>query len=252
MLGKEGRGFYEDFAVHPQLPILFAQSRELLALRRRQSRFALGAVSARLLDPEAKRRAGQIEIAGDSIDRPALVEDHPDRLCLELIRELPARTPACACCHCGHRICLSESVHALGSDLTSTRVLVWRFTLTERASGVYAGGAVVSTEARYLSLLWRGQERLDRRHASPVDWREVMAQLETVTETTDVAHGTVLCQLLVGTAPVSVCVTCVERLSIEALPADLARALDEVLFDASPAVVPAPPPWIGNPSTREH
>lgn len=136
--------------------------------------------------------------------------------------------------------------------VTCSRVPVWRFLLTERASRAYAGGALASTEARYLSLLWRGQERLDRRHASPSEWREVIAQLQTVTEGTDVARGTVLYRLFVGPEPLSLRITCVERLTIEALPAGLALALDEVLFDASPGVVPAPPPWIGNLSAREH
>lgn len=74
-----------------------------------------GRVCARLLDPQPQRQDRQIEIACDRAETLALIKDQPNRLCLELIRVMAARPRrGCVCCYCGRRICLPESVHAIG------------------------------------------------------------------------------------------------------------------------------------------
>ena len=54
-------------------------------------------VGARLLDPIAQRRRGQVELAGHRADRLALLQDQAHRAGLELLRELsPDRRPPSA------------------------------------------------------------------------------------------------------------------------------------------------------------
>jgi len=66
VLDKEGRGFYEDLAVHSQLAILLAQSRQFLLVRRRQARLALRELRSSALDPLPERRPGQAQVARPS------------------------------------------------------------------------------------------------------------------------------------------------------------------------------------------
>jgi hypothetical protein len=73
VLREEGRGFFQDFALLLEDPILFAEPRQLIALGRRQPGAALGSIGLRLLDPLAQRRRHQIQLAGDGGDAFALV-----------------------------------------------------------------------------------------------------------------------------------------------------------------------------------
>src|ERR1700694_828580 len=110
------------FALLLQDAILFTQPGQFLALRRRQrARLAFAAIDPRLLDPLAQRRLGQIEIPRRRADRLPLLEDEPDGPGLKLLTEAPTRTLGLFVCHCGHRIPLLESVHAIGSSPEWTR-----------------------------------------------------------------------------------------------------------------------------------
>src|ERR1051325_8520533 len=108
--------FFYDVAIRAQLAIFFAEPRQLLTLRGRETRAALRAIGARALDPVAQGGFGQIEIAGDGRNRLAVLEDQADRLGFELVVKLPARPALGGVCHrSGHRIHLSEDVHETGS-----------------------------------------------------------------------------------------------------------------------------------------
>lgn len=47
------------------------------------------------------------------------------------------------------------------------------FTLLRPGDAAVVGLALVAPEARYCSLRARGAERLDRRFATPADWKEI-------------------------------------------------------------------------------
>src|ERR1051325_11195788 len=114
--------FFYDVAIRAQLAIFFAEPRQLLTLRGRETRAALRAIGARALDPVAQGGFGQIEIAGDGRNRLAVLEDQADRLGFELVVKLPARPALGGVCHrSGHRIHLSEDVHETGSIPTCAR-----------------------------------------------------------------------------------------------------------------------------------
>jgi hypothetical protein len=51
------------------------------------------------------------------------------------------------------------------------------FTLRTHAAGPIVGAALVCPEARYCSVRLRGAERLDRRFATPRDWRALETEL---------------------------------------------------------------------------
>jgi hypothetical protein len=75
VLHKEGRGFYEDLPVHPELPDFFTQAGQLLTLCGRHARFTRGAIGACLLHLVAERRFGEIQLARHGPNGPTLVQD---------------------------------------------------------------------------------------------------------------------------------------------------------------------------------
>ncbi len=114
---KYAAAFFQDFTLFLDDPQLLAEPRELLALGGRQAGLAAIAIGTGAVDPLPQRGGREIQLSGHRTDGLPLVEDEAHRLGSELFTELPARPPALAgvCCHCGHRIRLSESVHGIGS-----------------------------------------------------------------------------------------------------------------------------------------
>ncbi len=85
---KKAAAFFRMSRSSWRIAILFAQAGQLLALRGRQARLALGPIRPRLLDPVAQRRTpsgpGRARAAADGL---ALVEHQPDGAGLELVSE---------------------------------------------------------------------------------------------------------------------------------------------------------------------
>ena len=155
------------------MPGLFPQPPEFLPLLARQTRPALGPIGAALIDPVTEGGPGQIQVAGHARDRPALVEDQPDRACLELVIKLPARTPGLRCgCHRGHRICLSESVHKIGSSPLRVIEALGQ-TRFQRDADDVAETVRRHEKGIKLSDLYRRHRRLKQR-----DFTEILSALE--------------------------------------------------------------------------
>jgi hypothetical protein len=100
---RRRRRFY-DFPLKTQLPILFPQPCELLALGGRQARATLGAIRLGSLHPLPQRRLRQIEIAGHGAHGLALFKHQANGAGLELLSELATRALRGVCHRSGHRI----------------------------------------------------------------------------------------------------------------------------------------------------
>ena len=108
-------------ALHLQFAVLFPELRQLLPLRGGQARAALAAFRPRPVDLLPECRFGQVELASDLAARLAPLKNQARRAGLEPVGERPAHAPAFRIgSHRGHRIRLSESVHAIDYEVAST------------------------------------------------------------------------------------------------------------------------------------
>jgi hypothetical protein len=57
-------------------------------------------------------------------------------------------------------------------------VQTFHFALTRRDTGRLVGHALLCPDARFATVLWAGADRLDRRHATPHMWKQVIGDLE--------------------------------------------------------------------------
>jgi hypothetical protein len=52
------------------------------------------------------------------------------------------------------------------------------FSITDLATGRRLALALICPEARYASIAWRGADRLDRRHVTPGQWKQIELDLQ--------------------------------------------------------------------------
>jgi hypothetical protein len=95
------------------------------------------------------------------------------------------------------------------------------FTLRALASGEIAGTAIVCPEARYCSVRGRGGDRLDRRFATPRDWRAIETELTSLPSGLLSSQSTIV--RVLGGRDLDVQHLASE--DIEAAPADLVNVL---------------------------
>jgi hypothetical protein len=63
------------------------------------------------------------------------------------------------------------------------------------------GLAVLCVEARYASMRWRGVDRVDRRFASPAEWKDMEHQLKMGLSTKPLPPAGVFARVLTGGGP---------------------------------------------------
>ena len=99
------------------------------------------------------------------------------------------------------------------------------FTLRALGSGDIVGAALVCPEARYCSVRGLGVGRLDRRFATPRDWRAIETELTSLPSGSLSGQSTVV--LVVSGRDLDVQYLASE--DVEAAPADLVAVLDAKL-----------------------
>jgi len=97
------------------------------------------------------------------------------------------------------------------------------FTVRLMSSGAIVGAALVCPTVRYCSTRLRGAERLDRRFATPRDWREIERELSNLTSG-PLSPQSALARVLAG-CDLDVQYVATEDF-VEAAPAEMAAALD--------------------------
>lgn len=102
----------------------------------------------------------------------------------------------------------------------------WHFALTSRIDGSHTGVAVVSPEARYLSVQWAGAARITRRYVTPAQWRDIANIGDGLV--LGVVEGNVLARLIAGDRR-SVVATLTEIRDVETPIEHLAQTLDRLL-----------------------
>ena len=96
------------------------------------------------------------------------------------------------------------------------------FALRRPGTAALVGFALVAPEARYCSMRARGAERLDRRFATPRDWRAIETELVSLTSG-PVLSQSALARVVAGR---DLDLHYVTSETVEAAPADVAAALD--------------------------
>ena len=99
------------------------------------------------------------------------------------------------------------------------------FTLRALGSGEIAGAAIVCPEARYCSVRGRAGDRLDRRFATPRDWRGIETELTSLPSGSLSSQSTIV-RVLAGR---DLDVQYLASEDVEATPADLVNVLDAKL-----------------------
>jgi hypothetical protein len=85
---------------------------------------------------------------------------------------------------------------------------------------------VICVEARYASVIWRDQTRIDRKFASPMMWQQVARELREGWPNGLVDHHSVTAQVLTDILGSLVVVQFITATPIEAAPHEVVRALD--------------------------
>ena len=99
------------------------------------------------------------------------------------------------------------------------------FTLRAFGSGDIVGAAIVCLEARYCSVRGLGADRLDRRFATPRDWRAIETELASLPGGS-LSNQSTIVRVLAGR---DLDVQYLATETIEAAPGDLVNVLDAKL-----------------------
>ena len=100
------------------------------------------------------------------------------------------------------------------------------FTLTDLASGTLRGHALLCADARYVSVLGRGTERLDRRFVRPEGWQAIESEIASRLPATPLPHDSAIVQALLSSNRKSLIVQYYTQEPIDATPQGLGERLD--------------------------
>lgn len=105
-------------------------------------------------------------------------------------------------------------------------VPAWRFALVD-SDGALKGGALVCPDARYLSVMWVGSSRFDRRHAAAKAWPLIQGEVKVPALGADLSASTTAAHLIAGDTGARVRMMGLSLITER--PHELAAALDSRL-----------------------
>lgn len=108
-----------------------------------------------------------------------------------------------------------------------SQVTAVRFVLRESETGAEAGVAVVSPEARYASVAWRGAPRLARLHVGRAEWVAIAAEVSALAVGAVVPAASALYHLICAERGARLTCEAIETVTAPAF--DLAAALDGIV-----------------------